>query len=254
MGRRRPAVGQLRGRSRPGRLRLWEDALEGLCGDLLDAGAVDLGVGEDPVTVAEWAARLGALTAVEVHPRRAEAARGLSGVSVVQSDAFAPPHGATAGVARCANLLRQYPLEAVPAAHAALAGWVRPGGVVAVGSCDREGHVGSFLLLRRGPGSPGTPAREALVLLTDFARGFAPLQLRDHLPRDLRWSVRPGTRMGDFFASWTAAWEAVRTGDARRDGPASAEAVPHLEARALASGCAFVWRPPGGVPAGAPHR
>ena len=251
MGRRRPAVGRLRGRSRPGRLRLWEDALEGLCGDLLDAGAVDLGVGEDPVTVAEWAARLGSLTAVELHPRRAEAARGLPGVAVVQADALAPPPGATAGVARCANLLRQYPLEAVPAAHAALAGWVRPGGVVAVGSCDREGHVGSFLLLRRGR---GTPAREALVLLTDFARGFAPLQLRDHLPRDLRWSVRPGTPMGAFFASWTAAWEAVRTGEARRDGPASAEAVPHLEARALASGCAFVWTPPGEVPRGAPSR
>lgn len=247
MVRRRPAVGQLRGRSRPGRLRLWEDALELLWPELLAAGAVDVGVGEDPVTVAEWAVRLGGLTAVEVHPRRAETARALPGVTVIEADVLQPPDGASAGVARCANLLRQYPLEAVPAAHASLLRWVQPGGVVAVGSCDREGHVGSFLALRR---QESKPSREALVLLTDFARGFAPLQLRDHLPRDLRWSVRPDTPVGRFFSCWTAAWEAVRTGAPRHDGPASAAAVPHLQACVLPEGCAFVWRPPGGVPAG----
>lgn len=247
MGGRQPAVGQLRGKSRAGRLRLWEDALAHLYGEELVHGAVDLGVGETPVTVAEWAARLGRLTAVEVHPRRAAAARRLSGVTVLETDAFAPPAGATAGVARCANLLRQYPLEGVAQAHAALAGWVRSGGVVAVGSCDREGHVGSFLVLRR---QGDALHREALVLLTDFVRGFAPLQLRDHLPRDLRRSVRPGTPLGAFFSAWMAAWESARQGEPQHDGPASAAAVPHLEAVALPSGCAFVWRPPGGVPPG----
>lgn len=246
MARRRPAVGRLRGKSQPGRLRLWEDAIAALWPDLLALGAVDLGVGEDPVTAGEWAARLGGLTAVELHPRRAAAARSVPGLTVLECDALVPPPGASAGVARCANLLRQYPIPQVPAAHAALVGWVRPGGVVVAGSCDRGGHVGAFVALRRGPRGP---SREALVFLTDLTRGFAPIQLRDQLPRELRWSVQPNTPMGTFFSAWTAQWEATRSGHPRADFCAAA-ALPDCALLDLPSGWGLVWRPPGGVPAG----
>lgn len=253
MPRRRPPVLRLNGRSRPGRLRLWEDVIEALWGDLLPHGAVDIGVGENPFPAAEWAARLGGLTAVEVHPRRAAKARAHAGLTVLEVDALSHSPPGTAGVARCANLLRQYPTPQVPAAHAALVRWVRPGGVVAVGSCDRMGHVCVFHGLRRTPAGVG---RERLVFATDFERGFAPLLFRDQLPRDLRRGVQPGTALGAFFAAWTARWTQTR-GDDPRASFEDAGRLPDCSVHSLTGGArALVWCPPGGVPlappAGAP--
>lgn len=240
-----PEVGRLRGKTHAGRLQMLEEVIDHLWGELLCHGAVDIGVGEDPVTVVEWATRLGSVTAVEAHPRRAAAAQELPGVTVVQADALDGGPG-TAGVVRCANVLRQYPTAQVPHAHAALVSWVVDGGAVLEGSCDAQGHVGAFHGLRRRGASV---ERACLVFVTDFARGFAPIQLRDQLPRDLRRAVTPKTAIGTFFSRWMAAWRDGRVGDPRTDFDRAATALHDCGLLHLTKGRrALVWRPDGGVP------
>lgn len=250
-----PAVGRLRGKTTCGRLRLWDSLCRVLYADACARGLVDVGIGERADTTVELLHWLDApVVALEVHPSRAELARErLAGlpVEVVETDALlGTTDGPRGGLLRCANVLRQYPISLVDQAHTALLSWVDETGVVLEGSCDKAGHVGAMHILENGPAGP---VRSALGFVTDFRRGFAPIQLRDHLPRDLRREVRAGGCMVGFFERWTQAWHDTRTGDPatdfRRAGESMGEDVKVLE---LGSGdlcgAALVWRPPGGVP------
>ncbi len=249
-----PAVGQLRGRTRAGRLRGWDAWMVARLSDLLPAGCVDIGTGDEADTVAELSEVLTPLgcplAVLEVHPgRAARATERLAphGVEVQCRDALAGQGDGVAGVVRCANVLRQYPVADIPAAHCALATEVRPGGVVLEGSSDTDGHVFSFYVLRRGG---NTLQREALVFGTDFVRGFAPIQFRDYLPRDVRRQVQPGGVLEAWFGRWTAAWSAVRTGHAPTDFRLAAEVLrdDNVACVAFPDGLALEWRPLGGVP------
>ena len=248
---KRPAVGRLRGKTRVGRLALWDALLVRLWPGEAADGVLEVGAGERVDTVAALVDAVdGEVTVVELHPRRAEMVRaaGLS-VRVLERDGLAgEPLGV--GVVRAANVLRQYPVDGVAAAHVGLGGWARDGGVVLEGSCDANGDVGAFHVLRV---TAGGVRREGLVFFSSFARGFAPIQLRDWLPRDLRKTVRPDGAMGPFFAEWMRVWRETRAGvpavDFRRSAAALGCSVVELgDVREGAA--AMVWRPEGGVPAG----
>ncbi len=250
--KRAPPIGRLRGKTRAGRLRLWDTLLVRLFADAVPAGVLEVGVGERPDTLLELADVLGcAPTAVELHPRRVAAARAATPFCIVQADALVPPNDARRyGVVRCANVLRQYPAAQVARAHAALVGRTRVGGVVLEGSCDAGGDVGSFHVLRHGPGGP---IRTGLVFFSSFARGFAPIQLRDWLPCDLRREVRPGGVMTDLFAKWTRAWKQVRQGVPATDFRLAAEAMGEpgrcIDLSEVHPGAsAWWWTPERGVP------
>lgn len=249
---RNPAVGRLRGKTRAGRLRLWDAMLEPLFSTACSQGVLDVGVGERPDTLIELAAVLEHVpTAIEVHPRRVAAARAATSFPILTGDALQSPSGPERfGLVRCANVLRQYPVDAVEQAHRGLVAHCRPGGVVLEGSCDAGGDVGCFHVLRC---EPDGFKRVGLVFFSSFTRGFAPIQLRDWLPRDLRRQVRDGGVMTELFRRWTIAWSAVRQGDAPTDFRRSVDALGEpgqlIDLSFTQSGAAaFWWTPEGGVP------
>mgnify|MGYP003334783926 CR=1 FL=1 len=134
-----PAVGRLRGKTSAGRLRLWD----ALCAARFPAacarGVVDVGLGERADTTVELLESLGQpVLALEVHPTRVAWARErLRGrpIEVLEVDALlGAREGPRGGLLRCANVLRQYPVEAVAQAHSALCSWVEEGGIVLEGS------------------------------------------------------------------------------------------------------------------------
>lgn len=219
---------------------------------------VDVGVGEAPWTTLELARALRrenpalAVIGVEVDARRAAAAAAhAAGEVEIRVGGFELPLAEPARVVRAMNVLRQYRPEHVAAAHAALARGVQVGGVVVEGSSDKAGHALAALVLRV---TRDGPRREALVLHSACVRGFAPLALRDVLPRDLRRGVLPHTALGMLFARWTRVWSELKTADPRHSFRASARALAELDAsveadEALLAQGVVVWRPAEGVPA-----
>lgn len=262
----RPAVGRLRGKTRAGRLGIWDAWMVAAWPEHVRAGVVEVGVGDRADTAIELAGALGEaarrLWVVELHPQRCAAARPdveAVGGRVLCADALAgpvagaPPPEVQGGMVRCANVLRQYPVGDVPRAHRGLAAWVGPGGVVMEGSCDAGGDVGSFHVLTV---SPARVERRSLVFFSSFARGFAPIQLRDWLPRDLRREVRADGVMAAHFARWTEAWARTRRGQPGGDFRRAAEAMDMatVDLSAVRPGAAAcVWTPAGGVPAPRAH-
>ena len=253
--KRRPAIGRLRGKTRAGRLALWDALLLELGAAWTTHGVAEVGAGERADTVLELAAVLAgtgaSLEVLEVHPQRAAMVRAAlvgRGGTVTRVDALEPSAVRQVGVLRCANVLRQYPVAEVPAAHAALASRVVPGGRVMEGTCDAGGDVGAFHLLEVDEAGH---KRAALVFFSSFSRGFAPIQLRDWLPRDLRREVRQDGLMQDFFERWTSAWRTARTGVPAEDFRRAAHRLGCrvVDLAAVRPGAAaMVWRPPGGVP------
>ena len=250
-----PAVGRLRGKTSAGRLRLWDALCAARFPAVCARGVVDVGLGERADTTVELLESLGQpVLALEVHPTRVawarERRRGRP-IEILEVDALlGAGEGPRGGLLRCANVLRQYPVEAVAQAHSALCSWVEEGGIVLEGSCDKEGHVGAMHILQRAAHGPH---RRALAFVTDFRRGFAPIQLRDHLPRDLRRQVRPGGCLMDFFARWSAAWQDTRAGDPAEDFRRAAAALgAEVELVELGSeddpSAALIWSPAAGVP------
>ena len=255
--KRAPDVGRLRGKTRAGRLALWDALLTRQWAGMVASGVLEVGAGERADTVLELAAAVDApLTVMELHPGRvrmlaaALAAQPGTGqaVALCEGNALQPANERAFGVVRCANVLRQYPPGAVPRAHAGLASRVLSGGVVLEGSCDAGGDVGAFHVLRV---TPTAVRRESLVFFSSFQRGFAPIQLRDWLPRDLRKEVRSGGAMQAFFESWMAAWREVRVGQPTEDFRRAAHTLggEWVDLSAARPGAAaMVWTPPDGVP------
>jgi len=228
------------------------------------AWVVDLGFGERADTSVELLEALrGAgmglqVLGVEREAHRVEAAReahaGRSGL-VFRQGGFALPLQPDDDVrlVRVMNVLRGYPLDQAQASLEALGQVLPDGALVCEGSADPEGHLLTCHLLRA---RSGRLDREALLVCTDFARGFAPLQFRDWLPRDLRRSVRPGHWSHALFSAWTGAFEAARAEGLVDPVERFAASVRGLAAQvqgidvseqALRAG-QLVWRPEGGVP------
>lgn len=243
-----------RGKTRPGRLGLLDSWL--VACDLGPAPrVVDVGIGASPETTVElfealrtrWpAARV---LGIDVDPVRVEAAMraGRPGLSFALRG-FDLELERPASAIRAMNVLRQYPPEQVSEAHARWGRSLAPGGILLEGSTNRTGDVLACHVLRRGD----ELFREALLFGTRGVGGFAPMQLRDVLPRDLRRSCRPDHPLGAFFARWTEAWEHVRTGlEPRAAFEASARELARrgesMDLRAVHRGV-IGWAPAGGIP------
>ena len=256
-----------RGKTAPGRLgpldayvaRYERGLLQRRDGPWSAAPFVDVGFGERPWTTLESAEAFRAVApelrvvGVEIAAPRAEAARVGSEpprTRFIQGGFELGGLGAVRLI-RAMNVLRQYRVEEVGRAHRRLGERLLEGGALLEGTSDKHGQaLAAHLMRRRADGL----RREALLMATDFSRGFAPLLFRDVLPRDLRRRVAPGDPMHALFSAWTAAWEAVR-GDL---GPAAAfkRSVQALACRVpgvatdpwLLERGVMRWSPPGGVP------
>jgi hypothetical protein len=212
---------------------------------------LDLGLGALPWTTLEFQAYLAdwnpllALIAADLDDHRLASAAHAPGppLKLLRCGFDIPVN---ARLIRAVNLLRQYPMAQVKDAHARMGRALVLGGVLLEGTTDKSGGRFGFHLLRRTP--PGL-IREALVLGTDFSRGFAPLAMRDYLPRDLRHRVVPKEPLYGFFQDWTVHWGKTRTRDPSESFDRSLEALVqcHPGVCRLAPGV-LLWRPKGGIP------
>ena len=247
-----------RGKTRPGRLRLLDRWL--VQSGELDGEApplvVDVGLGARPDTTVELFERLRGLRCdvevlgTDLDPERVATAAGVARPGLrFATMGFDLTLERPARVIRAMNVLRQYKPEHVASAHERMASGLAPGGVLLEGTCAPSGEVLGCLVLRR---TPRGLFREALVLAVSGGQGFAPLMLRDRLPRDIRDRGNPGHPVGDFLARWTDVWRETR--DATGSPAAALVASARGLARrgepldlALVEEGVVVWRPPEGV-------
>jgi hypothetical protein len=152
-----------------------------------DPLVVDLGYGALPVTTLELAVRLRAVRAdlrvlgLEIDPQRVQAGRAAV-ADAEQRVEFALGGFELAGhrpvLVRAFNVLRQYPVEDVPAAWAAMQARLAPGGLIVDGTCDELGRRCCWVLLDgHGPVS--------LTLACDPFAIERPSDLAERLPKVL---------------------------------------------------------------------
>jgi len=252
-----------RGRTRPGRLRALDAYLLRFEAPLLAQGSgpfIDLGFGETPATTLEAAAAFRQLDPVlevhglEIDPLRLQAAaRHQDARTHFQLGGFERLTSlGPARLIRAMNVLRGYRTEELAPAHEALGAALSQGGLAVEGSADPDGGLLTCHLLRKKP--TGEVHREALLFFTAFERGFAPLQFRDWLPRDLRRRVLPGEPIHTLLKQWTDAWEATRSTQPtpQRAFSASVQTLAALGEVAadpwLWESGYLLWHPAGGIP------
>lgn len=216
---RRPQGQETRGKTARNRLRrvdnflaMYDPAL--LCAEesgYRGAFFVDLGYGAEPFTTLESAYRLRRLNpnlrvlGVEIDPERVRAAVPyaddqthfrLGGFNL-------PLHpGETVRVIRAFNVLRQYEEQAVTDAYALLGRSILPGGLLIEGTSDPYGRLWVANLVRR---EDDGWRQEALVLSTNFRKGFDPSEFQAVLPKNLIHRVIPNEAIYAFFQAWKQA-------------------------------------------------
>lgn len=172
---------------------------------LLDARAphaVDVGYGASHTTTVEWARHLRtirddiAVTGLEIDPDRVLPPRdgvtfGLGGFEL----AGHRPH-----LVRAFNVLRQYDVDQVRRAWAAVLERLAPGGLFIEGTCDELGRRAAWILLDEdGPVS--------LTLAWDPFDVTRPSQLAERLPKILIHRNTPGERIHELLARADEAWD-----------------------------------------------
>ena len=181
----RDQVKRSRGRTRPGRLRLLDEALLAWL-DRVPYPAVELGVGDRPDTVAEWFDRLsGPCVAVDHDPRRVQAA--LHAGLDARLGSF--DLGFDAGLIRAVNVLRELGWERAPVRQ--MCAWLCPGGLLVEATTDRFGQIVAARLW--GP----EVLDRGWLFACDGQHGFHPRMFRGPVPRSERevldrWEARDG--------------------------------------------------------------
>lgn len=177
---------------------------------------VDVGYGAYPYTFLESADRLRRLNphlpalGVEIDPQRVAAAQPYAAEHThFRIGGFNLPlqQGEQVRLIRAFNVLRQYDEAAVTAAHALLASYLLPGGLLIEGTSDPFGQVWVANLLR-GRGD-GTAVAGGLLFSTNFRRDFDPLQFQPVLPKNLIHRMVPGQPIFEFFGLWRRAYQAA---------------------------------------------
>jgi hypothetical protein len=114
---------------------------------------IDLGYGESPITAVELLSRLRPVRpdvevlGLEIDPARVAAAAGAERPGLSFAHGGFDLAGRQPVLVRAANVLRQYPEQAVPAAWATMQDRLPPGGSIVEGTCDELGRRGSWVLL-----------------------------------------------------------------------------------------------------------
>ncbi|WP_102144426.1 SAM-dependent methyltransferase [Mycobacterium hubeiense] len=169
-----------------------------------DPLVIDLGYGALPVTTLELAARLRVVRAdirvvgLEIHPERV--------VPSVDGVEFALGGFELAGLrpvlVRAFNVLRQYPVEAVPEAWAAMQQRLAPGGLIVDGTCDELGRRCCWVLLdAAGPVS--------FTLACDPFTVERPSDVAERLPKVLIHHNVPGQPVHALLSAADRAWASV---------------------------------------------
>lgn len=196
-----------------------------------DGRFTDVGFGISAITTWEWAQAFPAreVVGLEVDDARVMAARRdfpqLRFISGSFEALTAEPRSA---VLRVANVARGMQLDEAKTLPGELERSLVDGGLLLEGSTDVTGALSSFFVWRR---SGGSLRRELLVFHSTFERGFAPMQFRDVLPRELRRDVKPGRPITQLLAAWDEIWRSVKTTDPRESFVLSTE---QLRTRGLA--------------------
>lgn len=174
-----------------------------------DPLVVDLGYGALPVTTLELANRLRAVRAdvrvvgLEIDPERVHTAQRHATVESVE---FALGGFELAGrrpvLVRAFNVLRQYPVEAVPEAWTAMQRAVTPGGLIVDGTCDELGRRCCWILL-------DVDAPLSLTLACDPFAIDTPSDLAERLPKMLIHRNVPGQPVHTLFTAADRAWARV---------------------------------------------
>jgi hypothetical protein len=169
---------------------------------------VDLGYGALPVTTLELAARLRAVRAdvrvvgLEIHPKRVSAARAVETSAVDFALGGFELAGHTPVLVRAFNVLRQYPVEAVPDAWSVMQAGLAPGGLIVDGTCDELGRRCSWVLLdATGPVS--------LTLACDPFAIDRPSDLAERLPKVLIHHNVAGQPIHALLSAADRAWASV---------------------------------------------
>src|SRR5262249_11308069 len=153
-----------------------------------------------PITTLELAARLRAVRAdvrvvgLEIHPERVRSARETSCDSVRFELGGFEMAGLRPTLVRAFNVLRQYPVEAVPDAWSTMQARLAPGGLIVDGTCDEIGRRCAWVLLdSTGPLS--------LTLACDPFAVERPSDLAERLPKVLIHHNVAGQRMHDVLTA-----------------------------------------------------
>jgi hypothetical protein len=173
-----------------------------------DPLVVDLGYGALPVTTLELAARLRMVRSdvrvvgLEIHPDRVRAARAAANDTVEFGLGGFELAGLRPVLVRAFNVLRQYPVEAVPDAWSAMQARLAPGGLIVDGTCDELGRLCCWVLLDAdGP-----------VSLTMACDPFAierPSDLAERLPKVLIHHNVYGQPIHTLLTAADRAWASV---------------------------------------------
>lgn len=135
------------------------------------------------------------------------------------------PPGEQVDLVRALNLLRGAHPDDVDEAIEALAQPLRAGGWLIEGSTDTEGQVGVFRVLERHPLGL---CQVALIVTTNFGRGFDPRLFTAWLPRGLGRHARPAPSLQARFQRWSEATAEARSAGAREPARTFAEAARRL--------------------------
>lgn len=169
---------------------------------------VDLGYGALPVTTLELASRLRAVrpdlqvVGLEIDPDRVASAQAATRPGVRFALGGFELAGLRPVLVRAFNVLRQYPVEEVPAAWATLRSGLAAGGLLIDGTCDELGRRCCWVLLDGdGPVS--------LTLACDPAHIERPSDLAERLPKVLIHHNVAGQPIHALLAAADRAWAHV---------------------------------------------
>lgn len=173
-----------------------------------DPLVIDLGYGALPVTTLELATRLRVVrndirvVGLEIDPERVQTAQ-VTGTGAVE---FGLGGFELAGMrpvlVRAFNVLRQYPVEAVPDAWTTMQRQLAPGGLIVDGTCDELGRRCCWILLDAdGPVS--------LTLACDPFAIERPSDLAERLPKVLIHHNVDGQPVHTLLTAADRAWASV---------------------------------------------
>src|SRR6478735_4170558 len=177
-----------------------------------DPLVVDLGYGALPVTTLEMAERLRMVRndvrviGLEIHPDRVRAARAAGNAAPNNTVEFRLGGFELAGLrpvlVRAFNVLRQYPVEAVPEAWATMSRRLAPGGLIVDGTCDELGRRCCWVLLDQG-------GPVSLTLACDPFGIERPSDLAERLPKVLIHHNVEGQPIHALLLAADRAWAAA---------------------------------------------
>ena len=169
---------------------------------------VDLGYGALPVTTLEMAERLRMVRndvrviGLEIHPDRVRAARAAGNDSVEFRLGGFELAGRRPVLVRAFNVLRQYPVEAVPDAWSTMQKQLAPGGLIVDGTCDELGRLCCWVLL-------DTDGPLSLTLACDPFAIEHPSDLAERLPKVLIHHNTEGQPIHTLLTAADRAWASV---------------------------------------------